>query len=154
MDINELLQNFVQETLTATMRHVRRAGEVSEIWVYSQFEGDLMCRPLFKVGDEICQPGQVDDLYEEPVEGSLLDLYSHLSEAIETFRDGCVEVGTQCPTRMIIHFDTEEQEMDSDWSYYPLRAADESIEDVTIFEQWRDHLKTTGEYPADRQLPG
>lgn len=153
-----MFEDFVKESLTAAIDHVDASDEVSDIWIYNQLEGEPMCRPLYRVNGVICQPGEVDEHLRESVEDSVLDLYIALSGANETLTEGIeADLGARKkapksprPTRLIIHYDTAQQSMDSEFSYEPLRAATEDIWDTTIFEQWRDHLKATGEFPADR----
>ena len=158
MSIQELFEAFVKESLTAAIEHVDASDEVSDIWIYNQLEGEPMCRPLYRVNGQICGPGEVDEQVREPVEGSVIDLYMALSGANEQLNGGIDAIlkgrkkapKSPRPTRLIIHYDTAQQAMDSEFSYEPLGAPGEDIWDSTIFEQWRDHLKATGEFPADR----
>ncbi len=149
-----LAEAFQAATVAQLQEAMDAAGgrdDIDHIWIYMTPTGSGLAAPLYGVAGRVVEAYELDDVLSPPVGSRTAPwqrrLLGEVHGAFVALMDAFRAAGAELPTRIVVHYDADEQRMDTGFSYHRLHA--HLVDPVPIFHTWLAHARATGDFSAD-----
>ena len=145
MRFEEAFEQAVPELIAAAWDYADRSNAIELIWIYLSKDGHwAFSHPIFKAGGKVLDTVELKqilpDLDTSPeAQDWMLDRLSNASNGIIRAMDNPDDF----PRRIIIKFRPSDQDLTADF-YHGNLPDEDQLDEASLFENWIDRLKTTG----------
>lgn len=142
IDVATAVESFVQDALQLALEF-DGSDAVQQLWVYGAIDDDETDAEVFYlVADAVLSSADICNGDEETHQ----HLLSQLNDLVEELAAAFEQTG-QAPTRVIVSWDAETQDVAADFNYDELRDQDDQTL-AQVRQAWHDVLRSTGEADA------
>lgn len=151
----DTFEGYAPEALQVAYDFSDAHEDVRRVWVIAILGKAMSASAVYDVNGHLLGPHELDQQIagldcspQAQANGLLVPLVELTDEFENTLREAGVEV----PTRVVVRYDVQEEEMEASMTYDDLQAGvsqDDRVDAGSLIDQWVERLRATGDDSAE-----